>query len=66
MSERWAVLKDADRVGWIVVSPWDVFRAGHGLLDCWEIHSQHSAWKEAMQEAGRMVRAHSRKEDNHE
>lgn len=57
MSEqRWAVLKDADRIGWIVVHPGDVFRVSYGLLDCWDVHSYHSTWAEAMQEADRMAR----------
>lgn len=57
MSEqRWAVLKDADRIGWIVVHPGDVFRTGDGIYDCWDAHSHHSTWEEAMQEADRMAR----------
>ena len=54
--QRWAVLKDADRIGWIVVHPGDVFRTGYGLLDCWDIHSYHGTWEEAMQEADRQTR----------
>ena len=57
MSEqRWAVLGDEARNGWIVVHPGDVFRGGDGLLECWGIHSRHDTWAEAMQEAGRMAR----------
>lgn len=54
---KWAVLKDADRIGWIVVHPGDVFRTGFGLLDCWDVHSYHSTWAEALQEADRMTRS---------
>ena len=57
MSEqRWAVLGTEAMNGWLVVHPGDVFRVGYGLLDCWDIHSHHSTWAEAMQEADRMAR----------
>ena len=57
MSEqRWAVLGDPDGNGWLVVHPCDVFRGGDGLLDCWDVHSIHDTWAEAMQEADRMAR----------
>lgn len=56
MSEqRWAVLGDAARNGWIVVHPGEVIR-DDGRLDCWEVHSRHDTWTEAMQEADRMAR----------
>ena len=66
MSEqRWAVLGDPDGNGWLVVRPCDVFRGGDGLLDCWDVHSVHDTWAEAMQEANRMARlAHARKEQH--
>ena len=56
MSEqKWAVLKDEDRIWWLVVQPCDVCRYD-GILDCADIHSRHHTWEEAMQEADRMVR----------
>ena len=56
MSEqKWAVLKDEDRIGWLVVQPCDVCRY-NGIPECWDAHSHHSTWEEAMQEADRMAR----------
>lgn len=56
MSEqRWAVLGDAARNGWIVAHPGDLFRYD-GRLECWVVHSRHDTWTEAMQEADRMAR----------
>ena len=56
MSEqRWAVLGVPDGNGWLVVHPCDVFRYD-GILDCLDVHSYHSTWTEAMQEADRMAR----------
>ncbi len=56
MSEqRWAVLGGADGE-WLVVHPGDVCRTDDGLLGCWEVHSRHHTWQEAMQEADRMAR----------
>ena len=55
MSEqRWAVMS-AEGSGWLVVHPSDV-RRYDGRLDCWEVHSRHHTWEEAMQEADRMAR----------
>ena len=63
--QRWAVLKDADRIGWLVIRPCDVFRGSNGLLDCWDIHSHHGTWEEAMQYANTQARtAHARKDRN--
>ena len=57
MSEqRWAVLGDIERNGWIVAHPSDTFRGSDGLLECWAVHSRHDTWAEAMQEADRMAR----------
>ena len=57
MSEqRWAVLGHPDGNDWLVVHPGDVFRGGDGLLECWDAHSRHYTWAEAMQEADRMAR----------
>lgn len=57
MSEqRWAVLGDAARNGWLVVHPGDVCRMSDGRLECWAVHSRHDTWTEAMQEADRMAR----------
>ena len=58
MSEqRWAVLGTETMNGWLVVHPGDVFRGSDGLLECWDVHSRHHTWEEAMQEADRMARA---------
>lgn len=50
--------------------PGDVFRGGDGLLECWEVHSRHHTWTEAIQEADRMARAVTvtlpRVQDKHE
>ena len=54
--QRWAVLKDEDRVWWLVVQPCDICRGDDGILECWDVHSHHSTWEEAMQEANRMAR----------
>lgn len=57
MSEqKWAVLGGDDRTGWFVIHPGDVFRCGDGRLECWDVHSRHDTWEEAMQEADRMAR----------
>ena len=57
MSEqKWAVLGDEAMNGWIVAHPGDVLRGGDGRLECWEVHSRHHTWEEAMQEADRMAR----------
>ena len=56
MSEqRWAVLGDEAMNGWLVVHPGDV-RRYDGILGCWDVHSRHHTWEEAMQEAGRCLR----------
>ena len=52
--QRWAVMS-AEGSGWLVVHPGDV-RRYDGLLDCWDVHSRHHTWEEAMQEADRMAR----------
>ena len=46
----------AEGSGWLVVHPGDVYRTDDGLLGCWEVHSRHHTWEEAMQEADRMAR----------
>ena len=57
MSEqRWAVLGTETMNGWLVVHPGDILRMGDGRLECWDIHSRHHTWEEAMQEADRMAR----------
>lgn len=56
--------------GWLVIHPGDVFRGGDGLLDCWNVHSRHHTWEEAIQEADRMARTDTvtlpRVQDKHE
>lgn len=57
MSEqKWAVLGTEAMNGWLVAHPGDVFRGGDGLLECWDVHSRHHTWEEAMQEADRQAR----------
>lgn len=57
MSEtKWAVLKDAYKSGWLVIHPGETFRVDDGRLDCWDVHSRHHTWEEAMQEADRQYR----------
>lgn len=57
MSEqKWAVLGTEAMNGWLVAHPGDVFRWNDGRLECWEVHSRHHTWEEAMQEADRQAR----------
>ena len=57
MSEqRWAVLGTETMNGWLVVHPGDILRMDDGRLECWDVHSRHHTWEEAMQEADRMAR----------
>ena len=54
--QKWAVLEATGGNGWLVVRPGDVCRFYDGRLDCWDVYSRHSTWKEAMQEANHMAR----------
>lgn len=54
--QKWAVLGTEARNGWVVVHPGDVFRWDDGRLECWDVHSRHHTWEEAMQEAERQSR----------
>ena len=53
---KWSVLRTESGNGWLVVHPGEVLRESNGRLDCWEVHSRHHTWEEAMQEADRMAR----------
>ena len=54
--QKWAVLGTETMNGWLVVHPGDVFRMDDGRLECWDVHSRHHTWEEAMQEADRQAR----------
>ena len=52
---KWTVLSTETMNGWLVVHPGEVLRESNGRLDCWDVHSRHHTWEEAMQEADRMA-----------